>query len=257
MKRRLNYTGRARIRQELITINLIRAGNGTVESFKAIIDLKGLGLPGTAKVFIEAYHRTEQQRYDFGTVGKIVVPDDISLSNLGYAENLKFRILIVDDNGKILASADRVKPVNEAKEPLLPVYIDDLGKKVWCIAYTDADGAPILRLNKNIPEIKDISRTPKFFFHIYPAVLHEILTHIVFIDTLEDQEDPETEWHKNWLNFATLILGRKPPNLCKGDDFDEEEVEKWIEDVTTEFCNSKSNWNEFTESIRKMVSVND
>src|SRR5208283_2973626 len=99
MRRKFNYTGRIRIMQELITINLIRGDRGSVESFRVVIDLKGLGLPETAKVFIEAYHRTEQQRYGLGTVEKMVVPNDISLSSLGYAENLKFRILVVDNNG--------------------------------------------------------------------------------------------------------------------------------------------------------------
>ena len=259
MKRRFNYTGRTRIKHESITITLLRDSHASIESFKAVIDFKGLKLPEAARIFVDAYHGTEQRRYDFGTVGKMTPPDDMSLSDLAYTEDLKFRILVVDGDGKIIAAADKVKPTDEAKEPLLPVDFVDLGKKVWRIEYNDEEGAPILKLNKNIPEIKNISLTPKFFFHIYPAVLREILTHIIFVDKLENQEEPDTEWHGKWLTFAILISGVDPPNLCADDEenFDEGEAEKWIEDVVTEFCNSKSNWYEFTQSIERMVNAND
>jgi hypothetical protein len=248
MKRRFNYTGRIRVPQKTITITLDRDSHGTIESFKAIINLVEFQLPATAKVFVEAYYRTEQHRYDFGTVGKIKSPENTSLSDLAYTENLKFRVLVVGDNGKILAAADRIRPVGEVQKSILPVELDSsLEKQIWRIAYEGDENAPILHINKNIPGMNEnVLHSSEFIFHVYPSVLREVLTHIIFIDILTDQEEPDAEWQEKWLKFATMIFGDQPPNLCKNsDNFDTDQAEEWIENVVKEFCASRNNWEEF------------
>jgi hypothetical protein len=105
MKRRFNYTDRKRILHENITITLNRE-KGRIKSFSATIDFNNMSLPADAKVYIVAYHRTEQKIFDYGIVGNPVAPQDTSLTELAYTENLRFRILVVDQYGLILAHAD-------------------------------------------------------------------------------------------------------------------------------------------------------
>ena len=255
MKRRLNYTDRKRIMQTMVSIRLNRDDQGQVESFGANIDIDELALPGSAKVFIEAYYRTEQKRYSFGTVEKIERPKSTSLSELAYGENLKFRLLVIGDNGKILAAADRIKPEGMLDESILPVVFEPLEQQVWKLQYGGDDGAPILKLNSAIPEIKNIARKPVFIFHIYPSVLREVLTHLVFIDMLTDQNEPDVDWQEKWLKFAAALV-TETPNLCVASrDFDGDAVEDWIEEVVQEFCVSRSDWKEFTDGIE--ASLND
>jgi hypothetical protein len=257
MKRRFNYTGRKRILEKNISIVLQRNDHGAIESFKATINLAQLELPETAKVFVEAYYRTEQKRYDFGTVGGVKSPDDTSLSDLAYTENLRFRVLVVDASGKILASANKVKPVGELEESILPVDYVDLGKQIWRIVYEADEDGPVLQLNRKIPQIETLSHSPEFIFHVYPAVLREVLMHMIFIDTITNQEEPDTLWQEKWLKFSTETLGEAPPKLYKtSPDFDSDIAEAWVNDVVEEFCASKSSdWNEFLEQI--MVNSND
>ena len=62
MKRRLNYTERKKLTRDMTELNLTRQ-QGIVTSFAASVKLDGLALPDTAKVYVEAYHRTEFLRY--------------------------------------------------------------------------------------------------------------------------------------------------------------------------------------------------
>ena len=71
--RTLNYTNRKRIRREDARI-AIREENG-VNFFDASLSLGDYGLPGEARVFVEAYRQTQYMRFDFGHVGAMRVPE--------------------------------------------------------------------------------------------------------------------------------------------------------------------------------------
>jgi hypothetical protein len=254
MKRTFNYTGRERIKREKISITINRE-NGTITSFILDrLDLNDLNLPQDAAVYVEAYHRTELKRFDCGTVGNMRIPFRGDLRGLAYTQNLRFRILVVNPaDGKILAHADGISPEASAeRKSILPVECKDLGNEVWRIDYGEYEGAPTLFLNSRIPNIGNIPKTdPQFFIYVYPAVVREILTHMVFVDGIESVSDPPIDWHRDWLAF-TRSLGVDTPDSLNHEDenFDEEAATEWINDVVEAFCNK--NYEKFQEYVRKL-----
>ncbi len=251
MKRSLNFTGRQKIQRRKITV-LLNRKNGAARSFTATFDLSEFQLPNDARVYFEAYHRTDQRRYSFGTVGAKSTPHDTSLVDLARTENLKFRLLVVDERGTyglVLAQADRISPIPEGeRKPILPVdFSRDLGQQIWKVEYTGDGGAPVLYVTRSLPNIQSFAKSdPLFLFFVYPAVIREVLAHMVFVDGISDVDDPEADWHAEWLQFARMILsGCAPPRVLDPRDeenFDEEEVEKWINSVVEEFCSSRREW---------------
>lgn len=257
MKRKLNYTGRKRIKRENITINLVRQ-NGRVVSFNLIkLDIDDLGLPPDAHIYVEAYYRTELKRFDFGTVASRVCPSSLSLTDLAYPENLKFRVLAVDPaDGRVLAHATRISPEKSArKESILPVEFKDTGSEIWRVEYEGEEDGPILCINRKIPNIESIAkRDPLFFIHVYPAVVREILTHMVFVDGVDSTADPSVDWHRNWLIFSRSLGADPPETLNPADEnFDRDATLKWIDSVVTAF--SITHTDKFHKYLQKLEEV--
>lgn len=256
MKRRLNYTGRIKIQRKRIGI-IFNKQNGRIASFVLKkLDLEGLNLPANARVFVEAYYRTELRRFDCGSVGALSLPKG-DLSNMAYTENIKFRIIIADPNNwKILAHADKIAPEPSQKQSILPVdFSRNLGNLVWMIEYEGENGGPILYINSRIPDKQNMAkRNPEFFVYVYPSAIKEILTHMVFIDGVDSVSDPVSDWHKDWLTFSN-ILNIEPPDVLdpSNDDFDKERAIEWINDVIDGFCKKyESNFDEFIKMLTQM-----
>jgi hypothetical protein len=254
MKRKLNYTGRKKIKRENVTINFIRQ-NGAVVAFAVNrLDLNDLNLPSEAKVYVEAYYRTELKRFDFGTVGNISNPSPCDLRGMAYPENLKFRILVVDpSNKKLLAHADGISPEKPAeKKSILPVEFSDLGNEIWRVEYEGEEGSPILIINERIPNIQNIAKQDaQFLTYVYPQVIREVLTYMVFVDGIDSTTEPSTTWHGDWLKFVRQLGVEFPKTLNKDDEnFDKGEALRWINDSVTAFCNNYSN--KFQEYIQKL-----
>ncbi len=256
MKRRLNFTDRKKILREHVRIEL-NSQNGTSKSFTVKFDLAAYSLPPDAKVYVHAYHKTEELIYDFGTVGATCVPHDTSLKGLSRTENLKFRMLVVDETGEhglILAHADRISPFAEGeKMSILPVDFRDIGHQVWIVEYIADEGGPVLVLNSAIPSIETLAKSnPMFFFYVYPAVIRDILTNMVFVYGLDSTEDPSSDWQRNWLQFTRHVLSsEEPPSIlnCKDEDFESDEAQKWINRVVEEFCSGRKEWKDFQATL--------
>lgn len=254
MRRRFNYTGRKRIERERISLTIHRQNQSVVSFNLSRLDIDDLDLPPHARIYVDAYYRTELKRFDFGTVAHRVYPSSLSLTDLAYPENLKFRVLVVDpSSGKILARADKIVPEEPAKRrPILPVEFKDLGCEIWRIEYEGDEGGPILCINKRIPVIENISKQdPLFFICVYPAVLREILMRMIFIEEVDSVSDPRVGWHRDWLEFC-VNLGVTPPDILNHNDenFDREAALRWIEDVVTAFSNAYAG--KFQEYLQKM-----
>jgi len=253
MKRKLNYTGRMKIERKNISINFISESGGVVAFTVTKLDLTGLNLPPEAKVYVEAYYRTELRRFDFGTAGSITNPSPCDLRGMAYPENLKFRILVVaPSDGKLLAQGDRIslKKSGERKS-ILPVEFSDLGNEIWLVKYEGDADSPILIINSRIPGIQNIAcRDAQFLTYVYPAVIREILAHMVFVDGVDSITEPSVDWHGDWLRFVRLLGVEIPEILNKdGDNFDKQKALKWIEDSVLAFCSTHSH--RFQEYIRR------
>lgn len=244
MKRTLNYTGRKKINKENIKIALVKK-DGNIDSFSLIqLDLNEFGFSGNSKIYIEAYYRTELKRFDFGTISERFIPEPLTLKDIAYRENLRFRVLIVDPlSDKIIAHAVGIRPEGaEEKRSILPVEFKELGNLVWRVEYEGEEDSPILCLNKSIPNIENLAKEDvAFFVYVYSGVIREILYRMVFVDGVDSIEDPSIEWHGDWLRFASYLGVNSPRVLNKDDEeFEKEDALEWIESVVIAFCDNHS-----------------
>jgi len=233
MLRRFNFTDRKRIQKSSINISLY-GEKDEIKAFNAAIELSNLNLPKDARVYVEAYYRMMQsQRYEFGTVDKISQPKDNSLGLLGLTESLKFRVFVVDENGKILALSENIGIKRDLKKTsLLPVQLTDLDHLLWKIRMEGDEGAPILELNERIQAIKTVAaHDPRFIHSAYPAVVREILMHMAVIEDI-DFGSPELEWQKNWILFSERIFTAPPEGRFEDA---KEEIIEWIDGVVQAF----------------------
>ena len=112
MIRKFNYTGRKKIRRSNVQIDLLRSRNGH-RQFNIALQLDDLALPANAHVYVEAYHRSGYQRFDFGTIAHRAIPSDRTLRKFANSALPLFRVKVVDKtaaHGRILAAVDKVRP---------------------------------------------------------------------------------------------------------------------------------------------------
>lgn len=242
MIRRLNYTGRRRIRHEDIGIRIPANGDG-VPSVDATLSLAGYRLPADARVFIEAYRQTAWQRFDYGTVGELRPPPDRRLSDFGSADGILFRVKVVEasaaggDNrpARILAHAESIRPrvVKEhEKRSLLAIDSGDFRDEVWRLEF-DESGPPVLKVSRHlvVPDWRSLPATREFVTLALPEIFRSILKQIVLVEQYTDLEDT-ADWRAQWLGFAARLPGvtGRPPLPDEGD------AEQWIDDTVAAFC---------------------
>ena len=142
--------------------------------------------------------------------------------------------------------------VEGESKSILPVSFRDTGRQIWRIEYEGYEGAPLIIINSQIPNIENISRTnPQFIMYVYPNALREVLRKMFHLDYFGSVDDPEADWQRDWLEFAKAILnGKNPPERdSENGEFVYEDVENWIDEVVEEFCNSRSEWYKYIEQL--------
>jgi hypothetical protein len=252
MIRKFNYTGRKKIKRSDVRIDLLRNEDGK-KFFNVWLNLDDIELPTEAHVYLEAYHRSGYQRYDFGTVGERSIPADRSLSNFSESAMPLFRVKVVDKNashGRILAALDKVRAENIDNSPadsqsLLFIEYDDLGNKVWQL---DLDGDwPVLKLNQHVDEISLVASSDnRFLSLVYPEVFRQILKRII----IEDQHtDPhcDDDWPSLWLQLACTL-----PGMCIPPQVSRPEQNLWIEKAVESFCRNFNLLEKFNLSMKDM-----
>jgi hypothetical protein len=231
--RRLNYTGRKRLRQRDLLF-AIEQPPDSAPAFVANINLEEFKLSPNANVFVEAYRQTTWMRFRFGTVGNLRPLDDLELTEFDSAEGILFRVRVTspDNKGLLLAEADRIRPRIGAEEeesnriPLLPVKPDnDLGEEIWRVDFTDR---PILLINAAVGDWRALAKEPVFVSLVYPAVLRQILERILYVEEYFEIDDLD-DWRSQWLLFATHLLGiTEAPT--------EDQYDDWINESVEVFC---------------------
>ena len=249
MIRRINYTGRRRIPREAIRIAIYR--NGDDEEFEAVVRCAGLDLPDTARVFVEAYHKSDWMRFDYGTVGQPRVPADRRLSAFYQGARILFRVKVVSvgtDRGRILAEADRIVPLapdsDRDRDPLLPVrVVGGMGDRIWRVTWS---GGPVLELNRDEPQIKHLlTAESRFKWLILPEVLRAVLVRVLLEEQDEDDESGENAG-KRWVEFGQALYAEPP----KAGDRDVELIENWADEVVAAFCRRHRAFDNWRLSLR-------
>ena len=245
MIRRLNYTGRIKIHRTDLKL-ATREENG-VFSFDAKLHLIDYELPAEALVFVEAYRQTTWMRFPFGTVANLQPPENCVLSEFESIEQIRFRVKVTQAENEhiLLAEADRIPLArpdeNAERESILPVHPAELGDELWQV---DMEDEPRLLVNKSVTaDWRQLAQSPLFVSLVYPAVLRQILAHILaegFRDT-----DDESEWRSKWLRFATLLPGVDPEVPAKQES--EEVALRWAEDAIAAFARKLALKEKFAE----------
>ncbi len=261
MKRTINHTRKKRIPKGQIDIKVIKKRE-RLDSFRADIDLDGLGLPGEAQVYVEAYRRFQWNRYDFGRVNSLGAREPLDMGDLSHSETVSFRVLVKSESGVILALAEEVKPSEkQAKTPLLPVDFDNLGHLIWDLEFQRSDGGPMLVLNKNLPKtfmLEQARFDEQFILTVYPEVLRQVLARIIYgEENAKRIDDLPDGWQRDWVRMATNILPEKePPEVLDPSDseFRRGEARKWLNDVKKEFAQKRTDeWRNLLDFVERNV----
>jgi len=250
MIRRFNYTNRTRIRREDIVITL-REQNGDNWFDADLIKLANYELPSESLVFLEAYRLTNWMRFSYGHIGKLTPPKNLHLKLFDSPEGVKFRLKVTaaGDVHKLLAEADAISLLTQdqaegIKEPLLPVMPSkELGDEIYRVDFSE--GHPVLLINSEVGNYKDVGRSAAFISLAIPAVLREILTQIIIVDERIDDEDMD-DWHSRWIRFIKQLPGIG--ELPRMDD--NEECSDWIQNAVAVFAKKQKLRAQFKEFWR-------
>lgn len=250
IKRRINSTGRKRIPQERVRVDILAPKPGEPLHATVKLNLDDLEFPSTAFIIFEAWQRSATMRFELGTVDQPMVPDQFALWDLDPAGSVLFRLKIVssdDESGRILGAADRLRPASDENEDgrksLFPIDQRDLGSEIWRLEIGDA--GPRLQLNYLVPGLVDRVKTdPLVQGLLLPAALRGVLINLAG-DTAVDEEG-EVTWKGDWLQFCReeLRLADDPADLPMGEERDE-----WINDAVQRFCKI----GEFLPRIRRAI----
>lgn len=237
-KRRINSTGRKRINRDRIDIRMLDSQPGEPLRAKAHIDLDGTQLPAHATVVLEAYHRSSGMRFECGTVSELQIPDVLSLDEVDRDGSPLFRIKVVDigeNQGRILASAERIQPKSEEDEDgrrsLFPIAYRDLQADTWKVEIEQGD-RPRLIVNTRLPGFAyKLAESPLLQGLILPAALRFVLQELVITSDTGEDED-EASWKDEWLAYCGEQLGAAddPRELT-----DEGEKAIWIDEAVQRF----------------------
>jgi hypothetical protein len=97
--RRLNYTGRKKIRREDVGIALHEKPNAPATFDADLSKLSEYKLPDDAVVSVEARLQTRWMRFPFGTVGAITPAADRTLTEFDSAEGMMFSVKVTAVSG--------------------------------------------------------------------------------------------------------------------------------------------------------------
>jgi len=233
MLRKLNFTERAKLPRSSVRVTLRRDQDGVL-AFDPQVSFEDVAVVPSARVFIEAYYRTSFMRFDCGSVGAFVPPDDRRLTEIDGTGVVRFRVKLVSEH-RILAVADDIVVSEERREtsgrvPLLPVnFTDALGQQAWRVAFEP--NGPVLELNNRIDAIRDVAKHDAAFFAlVYPAAVRQVLAQILLVEQHDAHQEGE-EWWNLWLRWAAHYASPLPREA--------DEAPFWIDEVVAAFCSEQ------------------
>lgn len=252
MIRRFNYTSRTRVNQGDVSLSLRMSGDDVLAT--ATADFDDYELAADARLHLEVYKNQWFHRFDCGTVASPKLPSDAVLPGINSAENLKFRLKVVDAAGKLLGLGDQLRPHGPAVDAagqaksLLPVEQRDLGQQVWRLEFPEDSSGPILVLNSRIDDVEELFRFDGAVQAlVLPAVLRQILDHALTLDELFEQDNTEA-WQAHWLRFVGTFYPREVPDSAF-QTHDPPELTEWIDDAVSAFCEHINARDLLTDSI--------
>lgn len=253
MRKRLNYTGRKKIPQRLVSVSLRKT-----EPRSFGVEWDNLKLPPSGAVYVEAYSSGSPtvMRFPWGTVGSPAPPAETSLTDVD-GESVSFDLKVVDESesiGRLLGVCRNIRPrapdeaVDEqsGRLSILPVNPVDLGDRVWRMSF--AHDWPWLEVNNQIPGIMELVRhDQRFFALVFPEIVRRILVEIVLTRGISRPDDTESEWQSLWLRWG---IHWHPDGISPEEDEDAVDAKvEWIERVVESFCRRHAVRDKFMQSL--------
>jgi hypothetical protein len=165
-------------------------------------------------------------------VGQYAEPSDRRLTEFQSLAGLLFRLKVIatgDRDGRLLGVADRLKPSGDiqptAQQSFVVVRPHDLGERVWKIDFDDSQ--PLLLVNSRLHDHQDFLKRNEVAALVVPEVLQRILEEAV--EGGADDEAPDG-WHAIVLRLGERLAGRVAPKST-----DEEEIDRWVDEVVGAF----------------------
>ncbi len=251
MIRKFNYTDRIKIRRADLRVSIVMDGGVPYLEADFVVDPYRELIAPDAAVYIEAYHRTKFERFSYGTIGRLLPPEDRRLRAFasGDREDIRFRVKVVDESashGRILGLAEGISAVSEDERhanrlSLLGVDAVDLANRIWELDL-EAPEIPWLKVNSKIADVQVLLRSNDMFLSsVYPEIVRQILVHVLidceedYTDFEPDVDDELPEWQYRWLCFGKHLCGEKWPKRSEGDFGGKE----WIELCVDHFCRNQ------------------
>lgn len=246
--RKLNFTNRIKIGREFISITTRDEGTPHYR-FEADLNLASLNFPAEARVILEAYYQTERQRFDFGTVGRIIPPPDRSLTEFLSFSGVNFRLMVISvdtERRRIIGVADRLEPNKSGekrgglhKSPILPVEVDGGMTEAWKLNFEHDQ--PILLLNRNLENIKKkVERDSNFRLLIFPQIIRQIIHRMIYVDNVQLEDEEGT--YSKWIVFLERYAGPREnwpeTNVKDSMNFDADRIEEWTDVVVEKVCSA-------------------
>lgn len=258
MIKRLNYTDRSRIARNAVKIVV---HEGEPRTFTADLNLDADRYDADARIYIEATSTGSPavMRFDFGTVGEPAESGPRELTDIS-GERLLFSVKLVDTRerlGRLVALAEGIRPEGDGDERdagrmgLLPVVHADLGQQVWRLMF-DAQDATLL-VNRNLPGIARIARSHGGFFAlVYPECVRQVLERVLIVERRVEVELEDHSWPNLWLRFGIHWHPEQeqpPPVPDVVDEGAQEEIDRWLEEITRHFCEHFHTLERFREAM--------
>ena len=226
MARSFNYTKRADIAKT--SARVMVSGAGAHHVFSVLFALGEYGFAADARVYVECYRKNQLQRFDFGSVGALVPPADVSLDAFGDdVMGLRFRVKVVSATPEktILGMSKSFRAENDeggAADCILPLArLPKENENVWEVEFTD-DG-PQLAINAELE--KQVVQKSYFVALVFPAVIREILTYAF----VENCDGDLGEWTDDWKRFVLALGGPEFPSVSRdADDDGLDLIRQWI-----------------------------
>lgn len=232
--KRLNFTNRSKLTRDQANV-LVHPGKPA--TFEAILNLSHLPeSAGTARVFVEAYHRTTRMRFPFGTVASLAPPPPLELRLTEFPDwkDVSFRVKVTDvaeSPGRIIAWANNIHPKgpeDDRQSDLVRWKDADLNGRLWDMEFDEK--GPVVLVEKTIGHAS-VGQDGRFVAVAYPEILRRSLTEALLVDKTSG-DDPEhwfTAWTKGYLTGKLEL----PP--VPEDASDIEQRRDWIEQAVAAF----------------------
>lgn len=247
---RFNYLKRHKVLHDDIKVALHKDNEGMW--FSCSVNLDDYDFDPEDKVSITASYKGLKERFDFGTIDKMFVPEKNRITKIHGTSIVYFVIKVTGKNGVLRGLSKPItlglEEFDSQKIPLFYVNLEDLGEQCWNLDFQTSEcGRPILVINSKIPDLQTkMTSDINMIFHIYPFAFRMALHELV---KRGDEDDEYGDWTGQWKTYITDELGIKslPDFELDGGNMTNQQY-KWIDECVEEFCKKQNLFEKFLKA---------